>query len=527
MIRPASRLFVTRARSLAGSLAAALFGLSLITASSASNYSASVSIDLARPLGAISPHIYGQYLEHVQREDECIYPSLWADTSPFADAFGLRRDVMAAARELGVPVVRWPGGCFADVYHWRDGIGPQSQRPVRVNQHWGGEEPNHFGTDEFLRWCREVGSAAYINANLGTGTVEECLAWLDYCNATNRRVQFWGIGNETFGEWEAGHMDAPTYARTLAQWAAAVRRADPQVQILGVGSMSANNPRWDSLVLRRAGNLIDLLTIHAYGYSTGAPDEFLAVAFTPVYFEHRLRKMLRVVDEFAGQRTNATPIRLALDEWNIRHYRDGQLNRRSPRTLQDAVFAAGVLNTMIRLSPRVAMANYVFLVNGNGVMLVNREQIVRTPVFHVFQQYGQWMRGDALAVDVVCPTTTVPPPQAHTPKHKPPADFRLVAQPWLDVAAARQADGTIAVSLLNRHPHAAARTALELPEGVSPARVWTLSAPDVFAANTFAQPDRVRPELREFSDKVWTCPPHSVSLILCQPAPARTNKSSP
>lgn len=523
MICPGSRLFSLEARSLIGGIATAVFGLNLVAAPAESNYSAIVTIDAGRGLGPISPHIYGQYLEHVQREDECIYPSIWDDTSPFADALGLRRDVMAAARELGVPVVRWPGGCFADVYHWRDGVGSQSRRPVRTNAHWGGEEPNHFGTDEFLRWCREVGSAAYINANLGTGTLEECLAWLDYCNATNRRVQFWGIGNETFGEWEAGHMDAATYARTLAQWAAAVRRADPQIQILGVGSMSANNPQWDRAVLRRAGNLIDLLTIHAYGYSTGAPDEFLAIAFTPVYFEHRLRKILRVMDEFAAHRTNATPVRLALDEWNIRHYRDGQLNRRSPRTLQDAVFVAGVLNAMVRLSPRVAMANYVFLVNGNGVMLVNRDQIVRTPLFHVFQQYGRWMCGEALPATVVCPTTTPPPPQAHTPKHKPPADFRPVAQPWLDVAAARQADGTLSVALVNRHPDAAARTTLQLPRGYSAIKVWTLFDADVFAANTFAEPNRLRPEVKELTERFWTCPPHSVSLILCKPTNASTD----
>lgn len=527
MRRCAPGRFPPGVHGLVAGIATFVVGLSLAVASGTSHYSASVSIDLTRPLGPISPHIYGQYLEHVQREDECIYPSLWDDTSPFADAFGLRRDVMAAARELDVPVVRWPGGCFADVYHWRDGIGPQSQRPVRTNVHWGGEEPNHFGTDEFLRWCHEVGSTAYINANLGTGTLEECLGWLDYCNATNRRVQFWGIGNETFGEWEAGHIDAPTYARTLAQWAAAVRRADPQIQILGVGSMAANNPAWDRAVLRRAGNLIDLLTIHAYGYSTGAPDEFLAVAFTPVYFEHRLRKMLRIVDEFAAQRTNATPIRLALDEWNIRHYRDGQLNRRSPRTLQDAVFAAGVLNTMVRLSPRVAMANYVFLVNGNGVLLVNREQLVRTPLFHVFQQYGRWMRGEALAVDVVCPITPIPPPQAHTPKHKPPADFKPVAQPWLDIAATRHRDGNVVVALVNRNSHAAARATLELPEGWSPTTAWTLYTADVFAANTFSQPDRVRPRVRQISNKVWTCPPHSVSLVLCQPTATQASDSSP
>ncbi len=498
--------------------AAALLAMASPSASAASDYPAVVRVQGGAGTGPINPHIFGQYLEHVQREDECIYPSIWDDTSPMSDARGLRRDVMAAARELGVPVVRWPGGCFADTYHWRDGIGPQAQRQARPNAHWGGEEPNRFGTDEFLEWCRAAGSAAYINANLGTGTLDECLAWLEHCNATDRRVLYWGIGNETFGEWEAGHMDAPAYARTLARWAAAVRRADPQVQILGVGSMSAGDPRWDRTVLRHAGHLIDLLTCHIYGYSTGAPDEFAAVAFTPVYFEHCLRKMLRVAGEFAALRTKGVPVRLALDEWNIRHYRGGKLNRRSPRTLQDAVFAAGVCNALIRLSPGVAMANYVFLVNGNGVMSVNREQVVRTPLFHLFRQYGQWMRGESVAVSVDGPATMPPPPQAHTPHHKPAPDFPRSPQPWLDAAAARQPDGKLAVALVNRHPSAAARVTIELPEGWAPARTWALDAPDVFAANTFEHPDRVRPELREWAGAIWTCPPHSVSMVLCERA---------
>ncbi|MDB6024868.1 MAG: alpha-N-arabinofuranosidase [Verrucomicrobiales bacterium] len=492
-----------------------LFCLSLTAGTN--EFVASISVDVATPLGRISQNIYGQYLEHVQREDECIYPALWDTNSTFRDNSGLRTDVMAVARQLGTPVVRWPGGCFADVYHWRDGVGPQEKRPLRMNKHWGGEEPNHFGTDEFLNWCKQVGCSAYINVNLGTGTLNECLDWLSYCNATNQRVQFWGIGNETFAPWEAGNMDAPTYARTLAKWSAAVRVRDPRVKIMGVGSMSAENPEWDRAVLQAAGQNLDFLTIHAYGYSTGRKDEFEAVAFTPVYFEQRLRKMLRVIDEFAAQRANQEPIGIAMDEWNIRHYQGDQLNRKDPRTLQDAVFVAGVLNSMIRLSPRVAMANYVFLVNGNGVMLVNRDQIVTTPLFHVFQKYRECMTGHALSVTVNCPTTTPPLPQTHTPKHKPPPDFKISPQPWLDVTAALREDGKLSLAIVNRHPTATAKTVLKLPSGFIPSTSWTLSDADVFSANTFIQPDRLKPKLMETSSKPeWVCPPQSVTLLVCE-----------
>jgi alpha-N-arabinofuranosidase len=476
-------------------------------------YPAQVTVEL-KTIGAISPYIYGQYLEHVERADECIYPSIWDDKSPFAEETGLRRDVIAAAKELGVPVVRWPGGCFADVYHWCDGIGPQAKRPVRENKQWGGDEPNHFGTDEFLRFCKLIGSDAYINANLGTGTLDECLDWLDYCNAADQRVNFWGIGNETFGKWEAGHMDAKTYSTTLAKWAGAVREKTPQVKIMAVGSMSANDSNWDRAVLQKAGNLIDFLTIHNYGISTGEKSDYEALAFTPVYFEQRFRKMLAAVDELSGRRTNAEPIRLALDEWNIRHYQNGKLNRQDPRTLQDAVFAGGILNSVIRLSPRVAMANYVFLVNGNGVMLVNSNQVVKTPLFHLFKQYGEWMRGEALATTVDCPKIHPPPPTAHFPNFKAPADFNAPESPYLDVAAALRKDG-LAIALVNRHATDFAEVKLNLPRGFVPKKIWTLSDDDIFAANNFKNPYRIAPKKRPITGKKWNCPPHSVSLIYC------------
>src|SRR5690606_34662235 len=155
-------------------------------------------------VGEISPHIYGQYLEHVEAHEETIYPSLWNAQHPAADAMGVRTDVTSEVRKLGVPIVRWPGGCFADVYHWEDAIGPQEQRKPKPNLHWKGMESNQFGTDEFLRWCELAGVEPYINVNLGSGTLDEALRWLEYCNgaadtpqgkrrAENGRVEPWGV----------------------------------------------------------------------------------------------------------------------------------------------------------------------------------------------------------------------------------------------------------------------------------------------------------------------------------------------
>ncbi|HZG77805.1 MAG TPA: alpha-L-arabinofuranosidase C-terminal domain-containing protein, partial [Paenibacillus sp.] len=383
-----------------------------------------------RTLGAISPYIYGQYFEHLE---DCIYPSVWDDRSPHADESGLRKDVIRAAAELAAPVVRWPGGCFADLYHWEDGIGPGEERPVRRNWHWGGLESNRFGTDEFLRWCELTGADPYVNFNLGTGTLDEALRWMDYCigteptkdalqRAANGRekpydVKLWGIGNETWGPWEAGQMDAEAYAKRLANWCEFVRKAQPDAGILAVGSEDAGDPEWDRAVLETAGKYIDYLTLHTYACSIdrSSGEEYYPVVFTADYMASRMRKMRDVI--LAAAERTGRPIRISVDEWNIRHYVKDEatsgykLFRRSPRTMQDAVFVAGVLNAMVRLSPHVGMANYVFLVNGNGVMNVDGERVVRTPLYHVFRQYALWMRGEAVEVAVDGPMREAPPPQ--------------------------------------------------------------------------------------------------------------------
>lgn len=479
----------------------------------------------------ISPLIYGQYLEHVA---DCVYPAVYDPQSPVADEWGLRRDVWQHAAEMGVPVVRWPGGCFADIYHWTDGVGPRAGRPVRPNWHWGGTESNQFGTDEFLHWCERIGAEPYVNMNLGTGTLDEALRWMDYCLGTesssdvlHRRrngrgdpyaVRFWGIGNETWGHWEAGTTDAEHYARQLANWSDFAQRYDPLARLLAVGSAEGADAEWDRTVLNAAGGRLAYLTNHVYGYSVDrvSGSEFLRVAFTPVYIEARLRTMAAVIESYR-QGDVDSPVRIALDEWNIRHFEeDGvggyRLNRSSPRNVQDAVFAAGVLNTMIRMSPTVGMANYVFLVNGNGVLNVRGEALVKTPLYYVFQRYGRWMRGKAVGVDVRCPGIPTPPPQADRPGHVPVPDGMPPRADYLDVAAALDGD-EIVVSLVNRHPEESIRA--ELTGAGTFTDAWILTHEDVYAVNDFDAPDRVIPQEQRMDLGVttWLCPPHSVTLL--------------
>jgi alpha-L-arabinofuranosidase len=497
---------------------------------------ARVALNLSRVIGDADPLIFGQYLEHVSPDERCIYGAVLDEGSPLSDERGLRLDVIDAVRELGAPVVRWPGGCFADIYHWEDGIGPVDQRPVRRNWHWGGLESNRFGTDEFLGWCRAVGTQPYINFNLGTGTLNDAIRWLDYCNGSDptsdvlRRQQngqiepynvpFWGVGNEQWGAWEAGQMDAREYAAKLRNWTQFLRKLDPSARFLGIGSNAADDPDWDFEVLRSAGHLIDYLTVHMYGHTLrddASDDEYYAVVSNAHFFEERLRRIRSVIAAATDQIDRPRPIAISLDEWNIRHMlRDPQtgavtLDRQSPRTLRDALFVAGVFHAMLRLAPDVGMGCYVFLLNGNAVLRVEDDGIVKTPVYDVFRAYRQLLFPTVLDAQV----TT--------------GDFWTgVRQNRIDVTTLRNVGyvdalatisanrNELAVAIINRHRYDSAQVRIDpdrfAPYG--PATIWQLHADDPLAANDRAQPDLIRPHEQtiDWSGNI-TVKPHSVTIV--------------
>jgi alpha-N-arabinofuranosidase len=436
-------------------------------------------------------------------------------------------------------VVRWPGGCFADVYRWENGIGPRDQRPVVDNGHYKNNPESHqFGTDEFLNWCEQTGMAPYINVNLGSAPLEEALRWLEYCHGAPEtpqgarraqngrkepyRVPYWGIGNETWGSWEVGHSDAPTYAANLKTWATALRAQDPTIKILGVGSSAGGNAGWDRTVLDAAGDRIDYLTLHAYGSTSTEPldGDYAASVFSASIVERAMTKMIKTLDTWQAAQPGRRPVRISIDEWNIRHYAGKNLQRKDPRFHQDALFVGACLNAMLRHSKYIGMANYVFLINGNGTLIVDGDQVVETTIAHVFRTYRQEMLGESMAVVVDSPTT-IPQrvnyggPPVQVKKETPDA------QPWLDAAAARRADGSVAVALVNRHPTDSAAVTLALPPGMGIASAWTLHHPDPKAQNTFAAPQTVVPRTETVANRptAWTCPPGSVVLLTCPAAP--------
>ncbi|KAH0137223.1 family 51 glycoside hydrolase, partial [Aureobasidium melanogenum] len=247
-----------------------------------------VSVNYLNKIAKINDNVYGGFTEHMGR---CIYGGIYDPGNPLSDENGFRKDVIEAFKELNCPVVRYPGGNFVATYHWLDGVGPKDQRPVRPELAWLGEESNQFGTDEFLKWCEVVGTEPYFALNFGTGTLDEALGWLEYCNsdkntyyANLRRkngrdkpynVKYWALGNEMWGPWQVGQMTKEAYADKAYQWAKAMKLLDPSVVLILCGETGYST--WDSYVLKECvkwdthtlggsttASLIDMHSIHIY-----------------------------------------------------------------------------------------------------------------------------------------------------------------------------------------------------------------------------------------------------------------------
>ena len=299
----------------------------------------SVHVDALHPMSKISKNIYGQFSEHLGR---CIYQGLFVGKdSPIPNVNGMRTDVVNALKEAKVPLLRWPGGCFADEYHWRDGIGPQAQRKRMVNTNWGYVvEDNSFGTHEFLELCRQIGCEPYINANVGSGTVREMAEWVEYLNsegdssvvqerwANGRKepfnVKYWGVGNESWGC--GGNMEADFYADVYRRFQTYCRDyGDNKLYRIACGP-NTDDWEWTETLMKKAAKYMDGLTLHYYDVPSGKwKDKGSATEFTEeryyetlvraAYMETLLRGHLAIMDRYDEDHR----VKLLVDEWGCRH----------------------------------------------------------------------------------------------------------------------------------------------------------------------------------------------------------------
>jgi alpha-L-arabinofuranosidase len=376
--------------------------------------SAYVAVDPGRAIGHLDRGVFGGFVEHLGR---CINGGLFEEGSPLSDDRGFRRDVLDLMRPLKLSVLRWPGGNFVSNYHWTDGVGPRSSRPTRPNLAWGGVEDNHFGTDEFVAYCAELGAAPYICLNMGTGDLAEALDWVEYCNsaastywAQQRRrygreepfdVIYWGLGNEMYGNWQVGQLAASEYVALASRWAKALRRADPQIKLVSCGQNGWDE--WDRVVIDGLVGLVDLHSLHLY---SGAADYWTNV-LSPHQAERAISYTATFLSQAAySQRVSAVP-RIAYDEWNV-WYRtdDGTLEERY--NFDDALAVATYLNIFIRHCDWVKMANLAQMVNVIAPIVTSPAGAATQPIYYPFLLHSGTALDEAVGTAVGAPTLPVP-----------------------------------------------------------------------------------------------------------------------
>jgi alpha-N-arabinofuranosidase len=457
-----------------------------------------------RPGAVVNRNIYGHFAEHLGRG---IYEGIWVGpTSPIPNTRGIRNDVLAALKDLNIPVLRWPGGCFADEYHWRDGIGPREKRPAMINTNWGGVvENNHFGTHEFMDLVDQLGTDAYITGNVGSGTPQEMMEWIEYLTSDavspmanlrrqNGREKAWrlayfGIGNEPWGC--GGNMRAEYYADEYRRYNTFIKdydRAKPVYRIAAGANSSDTN--WTDVLMTMAGRRMNGLSLHYYTLPTGnwgkkgsatAFDEaaWFATLSRTLVMDERIARHDAIMDKTDPQKR----VSLIVDEWGTWYdvepgTEPGFLFQQN--TLRDAVVAALNFHIFHKHADRVAMANIAQTVNVlQAMILTDKEKMLRTPTYWVFEMFKVHQGGTFLPIEVTSPDYA----------------FGNDRIPALSASATRAADGkTVHLSFVSTSPRQPITLTVAL-SGVAPTRATgrVLTAPTMQAHNTFSAPDAVRP----------------------------------
>lgn len=490
-----------------------------------------ITIDTTRRIGAVDRGIFGGFIEHLGR---CIYGGIFEEGSPLSDARGFRRDVLEALRPLRMPVVRWPGGNFVSGYHWTDGVGPLDRRPRRTELAWLAEESNRFGTDEFIEYCRVLDTEPFIVVNMGSGTLDEAQAWVEYCNGTGNthwanlrrahghpepyRVRYWGLGNEMYGAWQIGSRSAEDYARAARQFAHVMKRTDPTIQLVGCGQNGWND--WDRVVLEGIADLIDYYSIHIYSGS----DHYYTSAFHPHQADRALRICEGIIERVRYSRRIAHPIHIAYDEWNVWYRERSPEARRAGLeerySLTDALAVATYLNIFIRHCRSVRMANVAQLVNVIALVMTNPRGLFLQTIYHPFRLYAEHTREVALDPHVECETHTLAP-EDEDAGERPHRVADLGPFPLLDAAATCDAEAReVTLAVVNRDPARDLPADLRIADAAIGAEVtaYEVNGHDPNAANSFEDPNAVtvrerRPERTGAGDLRYVFPAHSVTVL--------------
>jgi alpha-N-arabinofuranosidase len=473
--------------------------------------------------------IFGQFIEHFHRQ---IYGGIFEPGSSLSDKDGFRTDVIDAMRELKVPIVRWPGGCFVSSYHWADGVGPDRQ--PTLDKAWGVEDPNTFGTVEFVKWCRLIGAEPFICTNAGTGTEEEMSDWVEYCNANIGKfarmrkahgmeeplnVKYWSIGNENYAGGELGAKTVPEWGPLVRESGKLMRAVDPGIKLFAAAVVDGEWGGWTLQLLKEAGYLLDYSSVHGYWdglWTNNTPSSYIECMLLTTKPEQSMRNAMDILDK-ANYRGK---VKIAYDEWNLKGWHHPGFPAGGPGnplianrdkndinsiyTMADALFSACFLNTALRFCKDVEIGGFSPVINTRGALFVHPKGIVKRTTFHVMKLYANQLEKNVLPIQV-------------TSENLVSGDKKTLV---LDaVLTCNDAKTRFVLAVVNKHPDRAIEFApdfdglnVTVPKQVS-ATILSGSSPDDY--NDIGAENRVVPEektLKVNKGKIYL-PAHSLVLI--------------
>ncbi len=470
-----------------------------------------IFIDSRRTTAPLDRNLFGSFLEHLGR---AIHEGIYDPPSKLSDSNGFRKDVLDEVKKLGVPIVRYPEGNFVSGYNWLDGVGPQQDRPRVLDKAWNSLESNQFGTNEFMAWCKVVGTEPLMGLNLGTGTPERAAALVEYCNvekgtqwselrrkhgfAVPYNVRRWCLGNEMDGPWQIGHMTASEYGLKAQDAARQIRYVDPSLQLIACGSSGPLMPtylEWDREVPEQCYDYVDALSLHRYFGNTpdetgGNSEKYVALNLT---MDRQIAETLAVCDLVRGHKRSPKKLWLSFDEWNVWYReRSGPAvngNRQeAPHlleevyNLEDALLVGGLIITLLRNADRVKIACLAQLINVIAPIMTNATGLFRQTIYYPYSWALQFARGSVLNLLVQSPTYEV--------LHMDPV-------PYLDAAGTLNPEiGQTSLFILNRDLSKAREIEIvwEDNPGTRVLASWVLTGNDLKAVNSFEAPQNVQPK---------------------------------
>ena len=486
----------------AGLATTALATVALAAGGATAQTAVTATLRADQPGPVIAPEVYGQFAEHLGRG---IYEGVWVgEDSKIPNTRGYRNDVVAALKQIHVPLVRWPGGCFADDYHWREGVGPRDKRPTKVNVVWGGvEESNAFGTNEFMDFAELIGAKTYVAGNVGTGSPQEMAEWIEYMvSPTNSsianmrrangrkepwKLDYFGVGNENWGC--GGDMTAAHYTDLYRNFAAFIRVPNGTHTVKIAGGPNSDDYSWTETLMAGGAKYMDALSVHYYTIPSGKWEKKgSATQFDEQLWADTMVQALRIddmvtkhsaiMDKYDPQKR----VGLYVDEWGIWHSVEPGTNPGflyQQNTMRDAVAAGMTLNVFHKHADRVRLTAIAQMVNVlQAMILTDKDKMILTPTYWVYDLYKPFQGATSLPVEIDSPAYTV----------------GKSSVPAVSASAGRDTAGVVHLALVNLDPNKSATVTVKL-SGLAGKTVKgrVLTAATMSAHNTFEAPDAVKP----------------------------------